>query len=365
MKQIHKTIPAPNDLYIQRYFSDSEIFFDIETTGFSAKYAFVYLIGIAFQKEGFIHIYQFLARNRSEEAEILNAFHQHLTPGCTLISFNGIGFDIPFLKTRENLYSISGSWDSCQLIDLYKLTSKLSRLFGLPDKKQKSVERFLNIARDDKFNGGELIEVYYTYEKQQDAPSEALLLLHNYEDVLGMTKLLSLLSYRDLFEQPAHVLQAGILSDGSKDTPESNFKKKLILTLKAPVPFPAPCSYEKPPYRLTCKDTNAELAVTILSGELKYYYDNYKDYYYLPKEDMAIHKSVAAYVDPAHRKRATASNCYAKRNGDFLPQKEAWFAPCFYPAKRTKSSYFELTEEFVSDTNALEKYAASALQEFF
>ncbi len=367
MKQIHKTIPMPNDTYIQHYFSNSDIFLDIETTGFSPKYAFVYLIGIAVQKDGFIHIYQFLAGNRKEEAEILTAFHRYLTPGCTLITFNGMGFDIPFLKTRESLYSIPGNWESFHFTDLYKLTSKLSYLLQLPDKKQKSAEHFLGIHRDDTFSGGELIEVYYSYEKQQDTSSEALLLLHNYEDVLGMTKLLPLLSYRDLFEQPPQIQQAKIilLSGSAQNNREQNTKKELTLTLKAPVPFPMPCFCQKPPYSLTCKDQSASLTISVLTGEFKYYYDNYKDYYYLPQEDMAIHKSVAAYVDPAHRKRAAASNCYSKRNGDFLPQRETWFTPCFYSGKKTKDSYFEFTEEFKSDKIALQKYAASILQEFF
>ena len=43
---------------------------------------------------------------------------------------------------------------------------------------------------------------------------------------------------------------------------------------------------------MTCQDT------------LKYFYDNYKDYFYLPKEDTAIHKSVATYVDKDFRQKA-------------------------------------------------------------
>lgn len=360
MKQIHHTIPLPNDPYIQHYFSDNTAFFDIETTGFSKKYAFVYLIGLAVRQNGAIHIYQFLAQDRGEEASLLSAFHRHLPFDCTLITFNGTGFDIPFLKSRETLYAIPDAWNSCQQTDLYKITAKLSRLFQLPNKKQKAVERFLGIEREDKMNGGELIDVYYAYEKQQDASSEALLLLHNYEDVLGMTKLLPLLSYRDLFEQPPHLLHAAAIS--APDTPAG---KELLLTLKAPVPFSKPCSCHKPPYRLICQDTSAELSVSILTGELNYYHENYRDYYYLPEEDMAIHKSVAAYVDPAHRKRATASTCYTRRNGAFLPQKEPWRTPCFYPGKKTKSSYFEFTREFLSDTDALKAYASRILSEFY
>lgn len=360
MKQIHKIIPLPSDPYIQHYFTNTTAFFDIETTGFSPKYAFVYLIGLAVRQDSSIHIYQFLAKNRSEEARLLSAFHRCLPSGCTLITFNGIGFDTPFLKSREALYTIPGGWDSHLQTDLYKLTSKLSILLQLPDKKQKSVERFLGVEREDKMNGGELIAVYYEYEKKQDPTSEALLLLHNYEDVLGMTRLLPLLSYRDFFEQPPRILHAA-----AAPAPEHPAGKNLLLSLNAPVPFPKSCSCQRPPFCLTCRDTFAELSAAVLTGELKYYYENYRDYYYLPGEDMAVHKSVAAYVDPRRRKRAVASTCYTRRSGDFLPQKESWRTPCFYPGKKTKSSYFELTGEFLSDTNALKAYASRILPEFY
>ena len=49
---------------------------------------------------------------------------------------------------------------------------------------------------------------------------------------------------------------------------------------------------------------------------------NYKDYYYLTTEDVAVHKSVAHYVDTKYRKQATASTCYEKHTGEFLPVKE-------------------------------------------
>ena len=41
----------------------------------------------------------------------------------------------------------------------------------------------------------------------------------------------------------------------------------------------------------------------VINDSLKYFYTDYKNYYYLPKEDMAIHKSVAAYVDRDHKKK--------------------------------------------------------------
>lgn len=346
MKQIQKTIPLSDDLYIRHYFSESYAFFDIETTGFSKKTSFVYLTGMAVRTDDSIKITQFLAENRGEEAEVLTAFFQALRPFQTLVSFNGLGFDIPFLKSRELFHKISNDWDTFEFLDLYKLTAKLAHLFQLPDKKQKSVEKFLGIDRNDLLSGGELIPVYYAYEKQQDSASENLLLLHNYEDVLGMTKLLSLLSYQDFLEMPADVVAVS-----REKSP------KLLLTLRAPQPFPKKFLFQSDVCSLMCDGSAARLLVKIFCGELKFYYDNYKDYYYLPDEDMAVHKSIAAFVDAGHKKKATAATCYTKKSGEFLPQEKGLFTPEFYADKKSDFSYFEITDDFLADADALCDYA--------
>ena len=51
---------------------------------------------------------------------------------------------------------------------------------------------------------------------------------------------------------------------------------------------------------------------------MRHFYSDYKNYYYLPKEDMAIHKSVAAYVDHEYREKCKAYNCYVRKTGTFI-----------------------------------------------
>ena len=64
-------------------------------------------------------------------------------------------------------------------------------LFALPDLKQKTVEQFIGLNRQDMYNGGELIKVYQEYQKNPDEKLISLLKQHNYEDVIDMPKLLS------------------------------------------------------------------------------------------------------------------------------------------------------------------------------
>lgn len=50
----------------------------------------------------------------------------------------------------------------------------------------------------------------------------------------------------------------------------------------------------------------------------KYFIPDYK-ILLPPEEDTAIHRSVAEFVDKAHRKAATAATCYVRKTGDFIP----------------------------------------------
>ena len=60
------------------------------------------------------------------------------------------------------------------------------------------------------------------------------------------------------------------------------------------------------------------IRVPIVEDELHYFFSDYKNYYYLPEEDIAVHKSVAAYVDKAYRENAKAYNSYSKKRSIFV-----------------------------------------------
>lgn len=362
METLHKTIPLPKDCYTRAYFKNGTAFFDIETTGFSAKNCCVYLIGLVIRKDEILEIFQFFAENHREEKDILTAFHQALIPISTLICYNGLTFDLPFLKQREEKQNLTFSWENFQIMDIYQELRPFLNLLHLPDKKQKTLEMFLGIYRKDTYTGGELVSVYRQYEKQPREENKALLLLHNYEDILGMTQILPLLSYCRYFKEEP-VVETAFLEETlpfDAHTPV----KELQIALKTSLPFPTNVTVEKEMYRITFRENYVYLFIPVLEGELHYYYENYKDYYYLPLEDMAVHKSLASFVDKSRRKKATKDTCYTKRRGLFLPQQAQWFTPSFYPGKKEKSSWFEYEENFLSDSKDLVFYVKNILSLF-
>ncbi len=354
MKTTHK-----EELYIRqnhlsdRLFDDSAIFFDIETTGFSPAHSVIYLIGCARRTGDKVCTDQFFAEDPSEEKAVICAFLEILKQYGTIICFNGVGFDIPFLKAKCTSYQIEEHLQDYQYLDIFKSVSELKFLLKLPNYKQKTLEDFLGFRREDIFSGGELINVYHDYQKE---PSEELLELlyrHNYEDVVGMMDLLPVLSYLEVFHGQYSITETRLTDyRGSDDTAAKEF----LITLKNDFSVPRRVSYQYRSCYLTMQHHATKLRIPVYSGELKFFYDNYKDYYYLPEEDLAIHKSVASFVNKGYRERAKAANCYNRRTGDFLPQYGSIMKPEYRRDYKDENRYFEITEDFSSSDVMLRRY---------
>ncbi len=354
MKHIYqKQLYIKQSNLTNKLFGEDCIFFDIETTGFSPSNASIYLIGCLRKQEDTLFIDQFLAENKNDEKDVLCQFIDLLNHYKTIISFNGIGFDIPFIKAKCNSYGIEEHLKDFEYIDIFKLISNIKFLLKLPNYKQKTLENFLDIHRDDKFSGGELINVYDDYTKTGSKESEELLLLHNFEDVTGMLDLLPVLSYMNILKGGFCIKETEISPFTAYDGTEGH---EMIITLENDYIVPKRVSYQYKNYYFTINKDATKIRIPLFEGELKYFYENYKDYFYLPAEDMAVHKSVATFVDKQYRERARASNCYTRKKGVFLPQHSTIMNPSFKLDYKDKVSYFELTQDFNSSDVMLRRY---------
>lgn len=340
-------------------FTEQAVFFDIETTGFSPARSSLYLIGCATRKADTLFLDQFFAESADEEKIVINAFFQLLIKYDTIITFNGIGFDIPYLKAKCASLHISSPFDHYTYLDIYKEISSLKALLGLTSLKQKSIELFLGIDRKDLFNGGDLIKVYKDYTKHPSKEALTLLRQHNYEDVLHMPKLLTILSYRKTLTGELTVI--GLKANESR-TLDGSMQKELIFSLSGVYVVPKPLSYHFEDCYLSLHDSTILLCVKLFDGELRFFLDNPKEYYYLPDEDMAIHKSLATGVERKHRRQANASNCYVHKHAIFLPQYEKLFTPAFRQNLRDRKSYFELSDDFISSSVLQERYVKHLLK---
>lgn len=333
-------------MQLQTFYNPEDIVaFDIETTGFAAETTELYLIGCAFYQDGKWMITQWFNDDGISERAIIIDFFKFVSSYKYIFNYNGDGFDIPYLEKKSLKLELDFSFGKLESIDLYKQIKTIKNLLHLDNLKQKTIEIFLDINRLDKYSGGDLIKVYKDYLKSPSDMGKQLLLQHNYEDLEGLLYCSSLLSYTKL--------KAGCFKV-AKMSVKSN---RLIFSLSLDYPIPKRISQGVRDIIITGHMSEASISVPIISGELKFFFDNYKEYYYLPVEDMAVHKSVATFVDKNYRVPAKKDTCYLKRNGHFITQLDSGILPGYKKDVKDKETYIELVDSFLQDQDILNAYA--------
>lgn len=351
---IYKISFEPHILTGYDYALEDLLYFDIETTGFVPKSSILYLIGFIYFEDGEYILKQYFADSIDSEKQILQAFLSFAATKKALISFNGDGFDLPYISGKCRLAGIPCPLNDSESIDIYKCIKPYKKIFKLENTKQKSIEKFIGFERTDLFAGKELIEKYFQYLK---VPSDGLLralLCHNREDVTGLLNIDSILNYSCINTSMLR-FESMIFKNAEKTS--ANSHSQVYITLKLPLELPAMVSYGNDEVFMQAHGTLCKLTINVYEDELKYFYPDYKDYYYLPEEDRSIHKSVAFYVDKNFRTKAKAANCYSKKTGTFLPQYDEIVSPYFKIDYHDKITYFEYTAEFTSNDRLILDYA--------
>ncbi|WOO36388.1 ribonuclease H-like domain-containing protein [Anaerocolumna sp. AGMB13020] len=386
------------------YTIEDIFFFDIETTGFSPKTSYVYLIGGIYYRKGSWHLIQWLNEEPNKEAQLIVEFEAFIKSFKRIIHYNGSGFDIPFLQKKAESYGLADPFIKLESIDLYKLIQPLKRFLSLESLKLKSLEEYLKLKRKDTYSGEELIPVYsgyvgrllyenmkiksgelsaYTVSNQDTPDAQSLrdiLLLHNGEDVINLLPISAMLYYCDTFK--ADFLTAFYTPLAYHLFVTDTF---IVIEFKMPFIYPLPittsCSIkEKGSLKkgldyLEAMELKAEFIKDILklhlpvyNGTLKYHLSPASDYFYLPLEDTAIHKSVAQYVDKEYRQKAKPANCYIKKQSRFIPVGEDYTGTCFKKNYSDRISYIEAEnlekqslEEIITTVKGLINY----MKEFF
>ena len=334
------------------------LYFDIETTGFSPDNTILYLIGGVYYScsDKKYKSIQWFCSELSEEEEMIRDFVSFSGSFKTLIHYNGLGFDIPYIIKKCNRYGITHSFEAFNHIDLYKILQPYKKLLNLKDYKQKSIETFLGVNRDDKFTGGQLINIFYEYVKihslnkvkeirtKEEETMLETLLLHNYDDIIGLLKISKIINYSDLFIEDFFLESIKIDND------------ILRINLKTLCTIPKVIDIGNEYFNLNIYNNKINARIRIVNEELKFFHTDYKEYYYLPVEDCAIHKSLATFVDKNHRQKAKASNCYTRKNGEFLFVHSAYITPFFKRAYKDPETFVELTSDFVKDKEKVVRY---------
>ena len=170
---------------------------DIETSGLDPSRCRIILIALLVQTQDGLTVTQFLAENQYEEDRVLDAaldFLERESIGY-LVTFNGQTFDIPFINSRlSRLYSDRDL--NVFNLDVYRLLcsgTDLRKRIG--SMSQKSVEDYFGIFDDrrDTITGRESAALFDEYALTGNSTIEKIILTHNREDVLQLSRLMHLI----------------------------------------------------------------------------------------------------------------------------------------------------------------------------
>ncbi|MBE5909711.1 ribonuclease H-like domain-containing protein [Pseudobutyrivibrio sp.] len=307
MEKITNEYSIDNISYsLDKYFDENTIFFDIECTGLSPRKSFIYLIGYAVRLGNKIMITQLLANNESEELEIIQEFENTISNYDGLLGFNSTRFDESFIVERCRKYHFNTTIKSKRHVDMYLTSTKAKCLLNLPNYKQKTIEAFLGLNRDDQYNGGELIPVYQHYSLTGDKQSKDLILLHNYEDVKGMIYIADILSYSDLLTSNISFVSKEIAAD------------KIRYELQTDISLPSSINKIREYGMYIIKNNRIYVTLNLFKGTLYTYLPDYKNYYYLIEEEMIIPKAIGESIDKNNRRPASKKDCKVPLEGTFL-----------------------------------------------
>ena len=346
---------------------EETVYFDIETTGFSADITALYLIGCIYYDDGKWKLIQWFAEDKLSEKEALTAFSEFLQDKKYLLCYNGTTFDLPYLRKKYEKHNLEFNTDKFEIIDFYRVFSSYKSFLGINGLKQKDVETYLGIFRDDKFSGGELIEWYARYLKLRfsDSPEKEeiykTLILHNSDDLVGMAKLTELYNFLQAIGK--------LINSGEPLDIKYEIKDKIntiVLSTFVDFDFIKTTRFSKNDFYLEIICENARnkviLALDIFETELKLFYKDYKNYYYLPKEDMVIHKSLASFVDKKNKAKATAGNCYTKHRGRFVKIPEELDLPILRTDYSDKTLYTPFNDKLFNSNEKLNIIFKSVLK---
>lgn len=172
------------------------IFLDTETTGLSTSGGtFAFMVGIGwFEENHFVMRQYFLISPDQEEAMLLDlentlAIHNHI------VTYNGIGFDIPILKSRFKYHRIPTTVVNKNQIDLLKYARMLFR-YQFDNRSLKNIEsKVLNFTRSEEEIPGYLAPVIYQdYLKTGELQDIIGVFYHNEMDVISLAALLKIIN---------------------------------------------------------------------------------------------------------------------------------------------------------------------------
>lgn len=290
-------------------------YLDIETTGLSARNSRVYLAGCLYRDGDSFLIRQWMTESPQDEYELLFKTAGWLRDRELVVHYNGLSFDIPFLKKRMAAYGIVAPMPP--QMDLMRILSPYKAAFGFENMKLRTVQEAGGFSRKDLFTGKELINDYLAFESSRSEALRSKLLRHNLEDIAGLLALLPLFPRMQLHDRflEGELAFSHFSASASHRTLRYAFGTPYLPeNMKVPgAGMPVSLAVEAKGQAL-----EAVLELPLFRGSLRHYVSPPGDYRYIPEQDTVCHKDAAKYLEGATVQRATRETAYLRKEGLFI-----------------------------------------------
>lgn len=244
------------------------VILDIETTGFywrTTQITNLHLIISDFKNSQWQDI-ELTCEKESDEYDLLQFMLEKLDGISSIITYNGTTFDLPYLNHKLKAYALINPFTDKNFRDLMSENKELGELLHLASHKLKDYTDYFNISSGN--------------------------------DGLNTLSLLFLDTYRK------------VLIENTDDFKIEKSDQELLLTLMAEDVFPYFLKIKKSVFSMEYTNASLLVRIPIVDGYLRMYYRNYEDYYFLPAEGYAVHRSLSDFVEKSHRVKASPETCY-------------------------------------------------------
>ena len=179
------------------------VYLDTETTGLSTSGGtFAFMVGLGyFENENFI-LRQYFLRDPHEEEAVLLDLDNLLSNHSTMITYNGVSFDVPILKSRYRYHRIPSEINKKNQIDLLKYSRILFR-YQFDDRSLKNIEaNVLDFNRTaEEIPGWMAPIIYQDYLKTKNNLSIMGVFYHNAMDILSLAALITIINQISLIQE--------------------------------------------------------------------------------------------------------------------------------------------------------------------
>lgn len=169
---------------------DKLLFIDTETTGLGGAGAVAFLIGCGSWTNSGFEVRQYLLPDYSDEAAMLERVLEEFGPGKTLVSYNGLAFDMNIIRDRMIVNRVARAVPQAGHFDLLHSARRLWRR-RLADCSLTNIEReIFGSYRDNDIPGHLIPSVYFDWLQADELGDLSAVLEHNRLDILALYFLL-------------------------------------------------------------------------------------------------------------------------------------------------------------------------------